>query len=277
MVEVGIFQIFLLPLQSVMQNLKNIQDMKTTTATQNDKIVAYYRVSTKRQSLGLDAQQKAVRKYAEANGLQIVAEVQEKESGKELNRPELNFAMATARKERAALVVAKADRLSRDLSFAAAVYFNSGIKVISLDLPELASENAAIFGMWFGMAQQELKIQHDRRRLAIDEIRAKLDRGEVYISKRSGRRITSMSEYGNPNPKFTAEMREKAANKRREDANNDPSNLAAAAELKRYFEGAAKRNLSAAARHLNEKQLYTPRGVFHDAKSVKLLIARYGI
>lgn len=229
------------------------------TTERNNKIVAYYRVSTKKQSLGLDAQRDAVRAYAEANGLQVVAEVQEKESGKELNRPELNFAIATAKKERAALVVAKADRLSRDLSFAAAVCFNSNLNVIALNMPQEAMTDRLLFGVYFGLAAQEAKLISDRTKAALAALKEK------------GVKL------GRPDAEITTEMREKAAKTRRENANNDPANLAAAAELRRFFEGATKRNLSAAARHLNEKQLYTPRGVFHDAKSVKLLIARYGI
>lgn len=236
--------------------------MKTTKNNNGDKvskIVAYYRVSTKKQSLGLDAQQKAVRAYAEANGLQIVAEVQEKESGKELNRPELNFAMATARKEKAAIVVAKADRLSRDLSFAAAICFNSNLNVIALNMPQEAMTDRLLFGVYFGLAAQEAKMISDRTKAALAALKEK------------GVKL------GRPNAEITPEMREKAARARREAADNDPANLAASAELKRFFAATTRRNLSAAARHLNEKQLYTPRGVFHDAKSVKLLMARYGI
>ncbi len=229
---------------------------KATTA---NKIVAYYRVSTKKQGLGLEAQRAAVSAYATANGLTIVEEVEEKESGKECDRPGLSLAMATARKNRAALIVAKADRLSRDLSFAAQVFFNSGLNVVALNLPSEATADRLMFGVYFGLAAQEAKLISERTKAALAALKAK------------GVKL------GRPNAEVTPEMREAAAKARKEAADSNPANLAAADELRRFFAASTKRNLSAAARHLNEKQLYTPRGVFHDAKSVKLLIARYGI
>lgn len=223
------------------------------------KIVAYYRVSTKKQGLGLDAQRTLVEAYAAAHGAEIVEEVEEKESGKEDNRPGLNRALALSRRHRAALVVAKADRLSRDLSFAAQIFFHSGLKVVALNLPEEALTDALLFGVYFGLAQQEAKLISTRTKAALAALKAQ------------GVKL------GAPNAQFTPEMRAAAAEARKSQADNNPANLQAAAELRRYFDGATKRNLSAAARHLNEMQLYTPRGVFHDAKSVKNLIARYGI
>lgn len=231
---------------------------KTNTDTPT-KIVAYYRVSTKKQGLGLEAQRAIVEQYAEQSGATIINEFEEKESGKECDRPTLNLAMATARKHHAVLVVAKADRLSRDLSFAAQVFFKSGINVVALNLPEEAMSDRLMFGVYFGLAEQEAKLISQRTKAALAALKAK------------GVKL------GRPNAEITPEMREAAATARREAADTNPANLAAADELRRFFAGATKRNLSAAARHLNEKQLYTPRGVFHDAKSVKLLIARYDI
>lgn len=232
---------------------------RISSSAPSTKIVAYYRVSTKKQGLGLDAQRAIVEAYATDNGLDIVEEVEEKESGKECDRPGLNLAMATARRHRAALVVAKADRLSRDISFAAQVFFNSGLNVIALNLPAEATADRLMFGVYFGLAAQEAKLISDRTKAALAALKAK------------GVKL------GRHNAEITPEMRKAAAKARKEAADNNPANLAAAAELRRYFAGAAKRNLSAAARHLNDLQLYTPRGVFHDAKSVKLLLNRYGI
>lgn len=230
-----------------------------TTTNTPTKIIAYYRVSTKKQGLGLDAQRNLVQQYAEQVGATIIDEFEEKESGKECDRPTLNLAMATARKHRATLVVAKADRLSRDLSYAAQVFFKSGINVIALNLPEEAMSDRLMFGVYFGLAEQEAKLISQRTKAALAALKAK------------GVKL------GRPDAEITPEMRQAAATARRQNADNHPANLAASAELRRFFEGATKRNLSAAARHLNEKQLYTPRGVFHDAKSVKLLIQRYDI
>ncbi|GAB3282858.1 recombinase family protein [Larkinella harenae] len=82
--------------------------------------LAYYRVSTDRQGksgLGLEAQQEAVRLFAEREGFQITAHFTEIESGKKNNRPQLMVALAKCRKEKATLIIAKLDRLGRNVAF----------------------------------------------------------------------------------------------------------------------------------------------------------------
>ena len=88
------------------------------------RFIAYYRVSTDRQGrsgLGLAAQQKAVRDYLDGGAWEIVAEFVEVESGKRADRPELARALEACRKQKAKLVIAKLDRLSRNLAFIAAL------------------------------------------------------------------------------------------------------------------------------------------------------------
>src|SRR5260370_1250763 len=86
--------------------------------------IAYYRVSTQQQGrsgLGIEAQKAAVARFAENEGIEIVAEHVEVETGKGADaldrRPELAAALARARKARCPVVVAKLDRLSRDVAF----------------------------------------------------------------------------------------------------------------------------------------------------------------
>jgi DNA invertase Pin-like site-specific DNA recombinase len=86
--------------------------------------VAYLRVSTQRQQrsgLGIEAQRAAIARFAEAEGLTIVREYVEAESGKGADaldlRPQLAAALAAARKAKCSVVVAKLDRLSRDVAF----------------------------------------------------------------------------------------------------------------------------------------------------------------
>lgn len=222
-------------------------------------IVAYYRVSTKRQNLGLEAQRRTVESYAARVGASIVESFTEKESGKECDRPGLNLALATARKHRALLVVAKADRLSRDIAYAAHIVFHGGVDVLALDIPEEAMGDALMFGVHFGLAQKEAAMISARTKAALA---AKKEQG---------------FKLGAPAPVVTASMRAAAAAARTEKANANQRNQAAAQELRRFFAGAARRNMSEAARHLNELQLYTSRGFFHTANSVKLLISRFGI
>ncbi len=82
------------------------------------RFVAYYRVSTDRQGrsgLGLDAQREAVASQVSRADGAIVADFTEIESGKRVDRPELRAALAEAKRHRATLVIARLDRLSRNI------------------------------------------------------------------------------------------------------------------------------------------------------------------
>jgi DNA invertase Pin-like site-specific DNA recombinase len=88
--------------------------------------VAYLRVSTHRQGrsgLGVEAQREAIRRFAEAEGIEILGEHVEVETGKGSDaldrRPILAQALAQAHQRRCPIIVAKLDRLSRDVSFIA--------------------------------------------------------------------------------------------------------------------------------------------------------------
>jgi DNA invertase Pin-like site-specific DNA recombinase len=86
--------------------------------------VAYLRVSTQRQKrsgLGIEAQRTAIARFAEAEGLELIGEYVEAETGKGFDaldrRPQLAAALAAARSAKCSVVVAKLDRLSRDVAF----------------------------------------------------------------------------------------------------------------------------------------------------------------
>ena len=95
------------------------------------KFVAYYRVSTDKQGksgLGLEAQREAVETYLNGGCWSLIAEFTEVESGKRNDRPELEGALAVCKKQKAKLVIAKLDRLSRNLAFIATLIdFWSGV------------------------------------------------------------------------------------------------------------------------------------------------------
>jgi DNA invertase Pin-like site-specific DNA recombinase len=103
------------------------------------KYVAYYRVSTDRQGksgLGLEAQKDAVQARLNGGRWQIVDEFTEVESGKRASRPQLDAAIAACKKHKARLLVAKLDRLSRNVAFLLKL-IDSGVDVLFADLPEL--------------------------------------------------------------------------------------------------------------------------------------------
>jgi DNA invertase Pin-like site-specific DNA recombinase len=90
----------------------------------HSKIFSYLRVSTDKQGkngLGIEAQREAVQRFAEAKGFEIASEFVEVETGKGTDalerRPMLRETLAIARKHKASIVVAKFDRLSRDVAF----------------------------------------------------------------------------------------------------------------------------------------------------------------
>jgi DNA invertase Pin-like site-specific DNA recombinase len=88
------------------------------------KFIAYYRVSTDKQGksgLGFDAQRRAVRDYLDGSKWELVGEFTEVETGKRADRPELEKAIAACKKDRARLVIAKLDRLSRNVAFISAL------------------------------------------------------------------------------------------------------------------------------------------------------------
>ena len=100
------------------------------------KYVAYYRVSTQKQGasgLGLEAQQRSVRGYVQGNG-QLIAEYTEIESGKKSDRPEFLKAKEHARITKSILVIAKLDRLSRDVAFIANL-MKADVDFIACDMP----------------------------------------------------------------------------------------------------------------------------------------------
>ena len=105
----------------------------------NGKYVAYYRVSGQQQGisgLGLEAQRTAVQRYLNGGTWQMVAEYIEVESGRKTrNRPQLKSALAAAKKARATLLVAKLDRLSRNVHFLSGL-LESGVRFKAVDMPQ---------------------------------------------------------------------------------------------------------------------------------------------
>jgi DNA invertase Pin-like site-specific DNA recombinase len=105
------------------------------------KAIAYLRVSTGRQGksgLGLEAQREAVARYAEAAGCEVAAEYVEIETGKGANalskRPQLLAALAEAKRNKARLVIAKLDRLARNVHFISGL-METGVDFVVADMP----------------------------------------------------------------------------------------------------------------------------------------------
>ena len=112
--------------------------------------VAYYRVSRRRQAasgLGLEAQKKMVEEWLDGGNWNLVGEFTETESGKrtiDRRRPELRSALECCKTHNATLIVAKLDRLIRNVSFLSRL-LDSGVEIVALDVPNLAAPASSKF------------------------------------------------------------------------------------------------------------------------------------
>lgn len=127
--------------------------------------VAYYRVSTKKQSQEMPAQKTAVKKYL-GDRWPPVKSFKEQESGKTVhNRPELQKALDYCYEHDATLVVAKLDRLSRDLGFIGWLQ-TTEIKFVCCDMPAATRETIGFMGV---MARWEREQISKRTKEALAE------------------------------------------------------------------------------------------------------------
>lgn len=137
------------------------------------KAVAYYRVSTQKQGqsgLGLEAQEVSVKQFAAANGLSIAARFTEVETGtRKKRRPQLEAAMAEARRLNALLLIAKLDRLARNVHFISGL-IESGVQFKAVDMPE--ADNLTIH-ILAAVAEKEATMISQRTKAALDARRAK--------------------------------------------------------------------------------------------------------
>lgn len=134
--------------------------------------VAYYRVSTKRQGesgLGLEAQKAAVARHVKSTGGNLVAEFKEVESGKKNDRPEIEKAIAIARKTKSILLVAKLDRLSRDPVFLFKLQ-ESKLEFVCCDMPQA---DKFTVGIMIVMAQKERDDISRRTKAALAALKAR--------------------------------------------------------------------------------------------------------
>lgn len=135
-------------------------------------IVSYLRVSTARQGasgLGLEAQRAAVQGFAAAGGHTIVAELLEVESGGKADRPQLAAALATCRLHRATLVIAKLDRLARNVAFTANL-MDGGVEFVACDMPHA---NRLTLHLLAAIAEHEREMISQRTKAALAAAKAR--------------------------------------------------------------------------------------------------------
>jgi DNA invertase Pin-like site-specific DNA recombinase len=142
-----------------------------------DQIISYLRVSTAGQGksgLGLEAQREAIARFAAAEGLTIAAEYLEVETGKGADalerRPQLREALAQARKAKAAVCVAKLDRLSRDVAFIA----NLMVQRVPFIVAELGADcDPFMLHIYAALAEKERALISERTTAALARAKAR--------------------------------------------------------------------------------------------------------
>jgi len=177
----------------------------------NGKFVSYLRVSTDKQGqsgLGLEAQREAVSRYLNGGDWTLIQEVVEVESGKRNDRPQIAEALRLCRLHRATLIIAKLDRLARNVRFIANL-MESGVEFVATDMP---SANKLTIHILAAVAEDEAERISQRTKAALAAAKA---RG----TKLGGNRLPldQLAEAAAKGRKRSASVRSEAARKRAEE------------------------------------------------------------
>lgn len=214
----------------------------------NGTFVTYYRVSTDSQGvrgLGMDAQRKAVENYLNGGSWTVVREFEEVESGSNANRPQLMNAIALCKATGAKLLIAKIDRLARDLRFLT-VLDDAKVEFVSTDMPDA---NRFTINIMMAMAQQEREMISARTKAGLASIKDRIATDGHHVSK-AGNVITKLGRA------FTEDERARGPQAHKAKANARATKVAPAIVMAR----GQGMTLQATADHLNSLGLTTPRG-----------------
>jgi DNA invertase Pin-like site-specific DNA recombinase len=135
--------------------------------------VAYYRVSTRKQGAdgyGMTAQKEAVQRYlATLDSSELIASFEEVESGANNDRPQLTAAIQLAKTQKATLIIAKLDRISRNASFLMQLQ-DSGVEFVATDMPSADRFTVSILAC-VAQRERELISQRTKAGLAVAKAR----------------------------------------------------------------------------------------------------------
>jgi DNA invertase Pin-like site-specific DNA recombinase len=199
--------------------------------------IAYIRVSTQKQGksgLGLDAQRAAIARFAEQEGIEVRGTFVETQSGKDddQRRPQLAAALEAARKAKAPIVVAKLDRLSRD------VHFISGLMKhkVAFIVADLGSDtHPFMLHLYAALAEKERRMISQRTKDALA------------AAKQNGKQLGGLRDHGR-------ELKQAAVER--------------AKALAPLFAELERKSAREIARILNERSIATPTGKPWSATTV---------
>lgn len=223
---------------------------------QNDiTYVSYLRVSTKQQGashLGLDAQREMIQTYLK--GITPIAEYQEVESGKNNSRPQLTQALELCKKTGSTLVVAKLDRLSRNVAFTSKL-LESGIDIIFTDMPEA---NRLVLHIIASISEYELSLVRQRTIAALEQKKKTMTLGKPENLLNNHLQNVHKSNVTN---------KQKAL----DNLNNKRASSMIRLLIKEDL------SLRQMAKRLNKEGFATANGHQFTANAVRVLIKRYGL
>jgi DNA invertase Pin-like site-specific DNA recombinase len=190
------------------------------------KYVCYYRVSTQKQGaegLGINAQKNAVVKYIRNNNSEILGEFIEVETGtRKKKRVEIYNAIELAKKQGATLLVAKLDRLARDVEFTSALY-NAGVDFICCDNP---TANKLTIQLLSVIAENEAEVISSRIKSALAIKKERIKQG--IITNKDGSVMKPVNgKYRLGNPKGFGDFQRLGVMKIKELAATNKSNIQA--------------------------------------------------
>jgi DNA invertase Pin-like site-specific DNA recombinase len=218
------------------------------------KFIAYYRVSTdkqKRSGLGLEAQKQAVRTYLDGGKWRLVGEFKETESGKRNDRPELAKALALCRVHGATLIIAKLDRLARNVHFISGL-MESKVEFTAVDFP---TANRLTVHILAAVAEHEAQMISERTKAALAAAKA---RGVVL-----GCRTRRIAAYAKQGSAMGIVARQRIAQKRTADIR----------PVIEEIQAAGATSLRQIASALNERHIPAPNGgVWHPNTVSRILI-----
>jgi DNA invertase Pin-like site-specific DNA recombinase len=217
--------------------------------------VAYYRVSTKQQQrsgLGIEAQRATVARFAETEGLTIIAEFVEAETGKGTDaldrRPQLASALAVARTAKCSVLVSKLDRLSRDVAFVAGLMAQR----VPFIVAELGRDaDPFMLHLYAALAEKERRLISERTKAALA------------VRKASGGKL------GNP-----INILEAGKIGRASAASGADDHARQLLPLLRSLRADGAITIGSITRSLNERRIPTQRGSRWHVSSVANLLAR---